>query len=148
MKRLGAGCVLFMRSRRCIGALCLFWLCLPLSAQEAPFGSIYTGLDSLETLMNAMQTQNERLQGDINNLETNLAQSGALLNERDASIARLQALLRDLKTQSDAMREAYKRQSHSLQKSEQRLRNWRLFALAALPITAVISGGLTLLLVE
>jgi chromosome segregation ATPase len=119
-----------------------------LSGQEAPFGSIYAGLDSLETLMNAMHERNETLQSDINNLETNLAQSGELLHERNASIARLQALLTDLKTQSDAMREAYKRQRQSLQKSEQRLRNWRLFALVALPITAVISGGLTLLLAE
>jgi septal ring factor EnvC (AmiA/AmiB activator) len=137
MKRLAVGCVLFTRSKRHIGVLCLCWLCLPLQAQEDAFGSIYTGLDSLEALMNAMQARNETLQSDVTDLSQTLQRQEEVLHERTRLIERHEQALSELQQHLTAISEAYKTQSELSKRFERRYRVWKWTALIGIPAAAL-----------
>ena len=142
MRRLAVDCVISTRSRRRIGALCLFWLCLPLSAQEDAFGSIYTGLDELEALINAMHERNERLQSSLTDLDQTLQTQEEVLHERTRLIERHEQALSELQQSLPALSETYKRQSGLLATCERRLRRWRTAFWLGIPATALLSGAL------
>jgi DNA repair exonuclease SbcCD ATPase subunit len=94
----------------------------PLFSQQATLDSIYTSLDELERTLLDIQSENENLKRDTQALKENLTES-------EAAAARLSDLSTELKRLSDEQAEAYRRQSASLDKSEKKLRNWRLASL-------------------
>jgi chromosome segregation ATPase len=96
-----------------------------LSAQEDAFGNIYAGLDSLETLMNAMHERNERLQSSLTDLDRTLQTQEEVLHERTRLIERHEQALSELQQSLTALSETYKRQSGLLATCERRIPQWK-----------------------
>jgi predicted RNase H-like nuclease (RuvC/YqgF family) len=108
---------------RLLSAIVLLSLApLQLFSQQATLGSIYTSLDELEQTLLGIQSENENLKRDTQALKENLTES-------ETAAARLSDLSTELKRLSTEQAEAYRRQSDLLDKSERRLRNWRLASL-------------------
>jgi hypothetical protein len=99
--------------------------CLAAALFAAGNAGQYTSLDELEGTL--LDIQNENLKRDTQALKENLTES-------EYANARLSDLSAELWRLSTEQAEAYRRQSASLDKSERRLRNWRLASL--------IEGGL------
>jgi ferric-dicitrate binding protein FerR (iron transport regulator) len=91
----------------------------PLFSQQETLGSIYTSLDELEETLLDIQSENESLKEDTRTLKENLTES-------EAANRRLSALSEELRRLSDEQEQAYNRLLLSLERSERRLKGWRL----------------------
>jgi septal ring factor EnvC (AmiA/AmiB activator) len=105
------------------------------------FSSIDQDLAQLESLINDTLVNTEEQQKLLEDLKKNLDESGNLIANYERTITERENLLRDLQTQLNAMYETYKMQSQLSAKYAQNSKFWRTFTLIAIPVTALISGG-------
>ncbi|GHT61787.1 hypothetical protein FACS1894109_20560 [Spirochaetia bacterium] len=89
----------------------------------------------LDTLSNS-ETQSRQLE----DLNRTLTENEQILREREQ-------LLTDLRTQLTGMSETFQKQSDLSAKYEHSSRFWKRFTLIGIPVTAVISAGVTAALV-
>ncbi|GHV06444.1 hypothetical protein FACS189485_14970 [Spirochaetia bacterium] len=85
----------------------------------------------LDTLSNSEQQSRQ-----LEDLNRTLTENEQILHEREQ-------LLTDLRTQLTAMSETFQKQSDLSAKYERSSRFWKRFTLIGIPVTAVISAGVT-----
>jgi septal ring factor EnvC (AmiA/AmiB activator) len=134
-------------------------LCYSQESASAPeplqaISSINGGLDQLENLISDTLSKNEHLSKQLHLLRQNLAEREtllqtreALLSEREALIGRQAQSLTDLQRQLEESAQIYREQSELSAKYENRSRFWRLISLAGIPAAAVLSAGITALVI-
>ncbi|GBU29195.1 hypothetical protein R84B8_02759 [Treponema sp. R8-4-B8] len=125
-------------------AFALFCIFSSLSSQVAfsqDFSSIDNDLQTLESLINDTLTNTQEQQKLLEDLKQNLNASAELINNYENTIKEQENLLADLRKQLTAMSETYKKQSQLSARYAQNSKFWRTFTLIAIPVTAVISGG-------
>ena len=130
------------RTLKKVVLLLAFFSVLPSSVFASDFSSINNDLQTLENLLNdtlANTTEQQRLLDDLRN---NLTTSGNLISSYESIINGQENLLRDLQTQLTAMSETFRTQSALSARYERNSKFWRTFTLAAVPLTALISGGI------
>jgi predicted RNase H-like nuclease (RuvC/YqgF family) len=110
-----------MKHMKHLSFVTVFLLCAlsPLCSQSETLGSIYTSLDELERTLLDIQSGNESLKADTQALKESLRES-------EAANRRLQELSEELRTLSTEQAESYRTQSVLLERSERRLKGWRL----------------------
>ncbi|GHU87709.1 hypothetical protein FACS189476_03580 [Spirochaetia bacterium] len=125
-----------MKSRHCFAVFCLISLLLsfPLYSQEQ--SSIYDNLDKLESLLLDTLSNSETQSRQLEDLNRTLAENEQILRGREQ-------LLTDLRAQLTAMSETYQKQSDLSAKYGRSSRFWKTFTLIGIPVTAVISAGVT-----
>ncbi|GHV90656.1 hypothetical protein AGMMS50268_11590 [Spirochaetia bacterium] len=106
----------------------------PLYSQEPP--SIYDNLDKLESLLLDTLSNSETQSRQLEDLNRTLAENEQILQEREQ-------LLTDLRTQLTGMSETFQKQSDLSAKYERSSKFWKTFTLIGIPVTAVISAGVT-----
>jgi septal ring factor EnvC (AmiA/AmiB activator) len=119
----------------------LFSLFSP-AAFSQDFTSIERDLSELESLIKDTLKNSEEQQKQLDALRKNLAESGALLGNYENIIAEREHLLKDLRERLNEMSETYRMQSALSAKYEKSSRFWKTFTLVAVPVTAILSGGL------
>jgi predicted RNase H-like nuclease (RuvC/YqgF family) len=118
------------------GTVLLLCALPPLCSQQETLGSIYTSLDELERTLLDIQSENGSLKADTQALKENLAES-------EAAVKRLSALSAELKRLSTEQAESYRTQSVLLERSERKLKGWRLASIIeGAALCAVIAIGL------
>ena len=130
-------------SPRLVAAAMCFFL-LSLSSQAAwsqDFSSVDNDLALLENLINDTIANTEEQQKLLEDLKQTLTESGNLIANYESIITEQETLLKDLQTQLKEMSETYRMQSLLSQKYERTSKFWRTFTLIAIPVTALISGG-------
>ena len=123
-----------------------WFLLSPQAASSQDFSSLNGDLTELENLIQDTLQNSEEQQKQLEDLKQNLAGSEALLQNYESIIAGQEALLRDLRERLAGMSEIYRTQSSLSARFEKSSRFWRTFTLIAVPVTAVLSGGLVLAL--
>jgi septal ring factor EnvC (AmiA/AmiB activator) len=124
-------------------ALCFFCsLLFSRAAWSQGFSSVDKDLEQLENLINDTLLNTEEQQKQLEDLRANLNSSENLIASYENTIAEQENLLRDLRKQLNEMSETYRMQSSLSAKYEKSSKFWRTFTLIAIPITAVISGGI------
>jgi len=105
------------------------------------FSSIDQDLAQLESLINDTLANTQEQQKQLENLKQNLNASAELIASYENTIKEQEKLLEDLRKQLTAMSETYKMQSQLSARYAQSSKFWRTFTLVAIPVTAIISGG-------
>ncbi|MDR1908458.1 MAG: hypothetical protein LBQ35_00885 [Spirochaetaceae bacterium] len=134
-----------MKSSPSFFAGVLFSVCFSLFSQAAcsqDFTSIERGLSELESLITGKLENSEAQQQQLDDLRKNLDESGTLLGNYERIIAGQENLLKGLQARLNEMSETYRMQSALSVKYEQSSRFWKTFTLVAVPVTALLSGGL------
>jgi len=128
----------------------LFFLFLVLSqdAFSQDFSSINQDLTQLELLITDTLNNTEEQQRLLDDLKQNLKDSGILISGYENIILEQENLLSTLRIQLSEMSETYRKQSQLSAKYEESSRFWRTFTLIAIPLTALISGGIVMLLMH
>ena len=122
--------------------LCFFFCSLlPQAAYSQDFSSIDKDLQQLEDLINDTLRNTEEQQKLLEDLQRNLSESGELIESYESIISRQEQLLAHLQQQLNEMSETYRRQSALSARYVQNSKFWRTFTLIAIPVTALISGG-------
>ena len=106
------------------------------------FSSIDTDLQALETLLQDTINNTAEQQKLLEDLRQSLNESGNLIANYEKIINEQENLLKDLQIQLSAMYETFTTQSVLSARYELRLKRWRIFTLAGIPVTAVISGAI------
>ncbi len=106
------------------------------------FSSIDQDLEQLQSLINDTLANTQEQQKQLENLKQNLNASAELINSYENTIKEQETLLADLQKQLTAMSETYKMQSALSARYAQSSKFWQTFTLVAIPVTAVVSGGL------
>jgi len=106
------------------------------------FSSIDQDLAQLESLINDSLANTQEQQKQLEDLKQNLTASAELIANYENTIKEQETLLADLRKQLTAMSETYKMQSALSARYAQSSKFWQTFTLIAIPVTAVISGGL------
>jgi septal ring factor EnvC (AmiA/AmiB activator) len=127
-----------------IAGFCTFSLLFSPGLYSQDFSSIDKDLSELESLISATLENSEEQQKQLDTLRKNLAESGELIRNYETIITERETLLKDLQTRLNAMSETYKTQSALSAKYEKSSKFWRTFTLIAVPVTAIVSGGLAL----
>jgi Zn-dependent M16 (insulinase) family peptidase len=126
-------------------ALCF---CCSLLFSQAVYSQDFSSLDKdlelLENLINDTLNNTEEQQKLLEDLKLNLTESGNIIANYESTITEQENLLKDLQTRLNEMSETFKMQSALSQKYEKSSKFWRTFTLIAIPVTAVISGGIVL----
>ena len=112
----------------------------PLSAQD--FSSIDKDLQALEDLIADTLRNTEEQQKLLEDLQKNLSESGELIESYESIISRQEQSLSDLQRRLNEMSETYRRQSALSARYAQNSKFWRTFTLIAIPVTALLSGGI------
>ena len=122
--------------------LCFFFCSLFSQAASAQdFSSIDKDLEQLEDLIADTLKNTEEQQKLLEDLQKNLSESGELIESYESIISRQEQSLSDLQQQLNEMFETYRRQSALSARYAQNSKFWRTFTLIAIPVTALISGG-------
>ncbi|MDR1319588.1 MAG: hypothetical protein LBJ90_08175 [Treponema sp.] len=121
-------------------------LLLPRAASSQDFSSLDRDLSELENLIHDTLRNSGEQQKQLDDLRKNLAESGELIGSYENIIAERESLLRDLQGRLNEMSEIYRKQSSLSEKYEKSSRFWRTFTLVAVPVAALLSGGLVLAL--
>jgi CHASE3 domain sensor protein len=118
----------------------LFW-----HSSRAAFSQDFSSLDSdlqqLESLIADTLANTQEQQKLLDDLRGNLIESGNLIADYESIITGQENLLKDLRSQLNAMSETYRMQSSLSAKYERSSKFWRTFTLIAIPVTALVSGG-------
>jgi septal ring factor EnvC (AmiA/AmiB activator) len=125
-------------------ALALFFFLFLLSSRDAfsqSFSSIDQDLTKLEDLINDTIANTQEQQKLLEDLKQSLNESEGLINNYANIIQEQENLLASLRGQLNAMSETYRMQSQLSAKYAQNSKFWRTFTLIAIPVTALISGG-------
>ena|GEM_PF-2006786 len=124
----------------------ILYFALSLLFSQAVFAQDFSSLDSdllsLENLIADTIASTEEQQRLLDDLKTNLNASGILIAGYENIIQEQENLLTELRGRLNEMSETYRMQSALSARSERRLKFWRIFTMVALPVTAVISGGI------
>ena len=123
--------------------LCFF--CYSLFSQAAysqDFSSIDSDLAALENLIQDTLANTEEQQKLLDDLRRNLSESGSLIDSYEHIIQAQENLLSDLQERLNEMSETYRMQSLLSAKYERNSKFWRAFTFIAIPVTALISGGI------
>jgi hypothetical protein len=121
------------------------FICFSLFSQAAfaqDFSSLDSDLQSLEDLILDTLNNTEEQQRLLHDLKQNLDESGNLIAGYESLIIEQENLLTDLRTQLNEMSETFRMQSVLSARYERRSRFWKNFTLVAIPVTALISGGI------
>jgi septal ring factor EnvC (AmiA/AmiB activator) len=105
------------------------------------FSSLDHDLAQLENLIADTIANTAEQQKLLEDLKQNLTESGNLIANYTKIIQEQENLLATLREQLNAMSETYKMQSQLSARYAQSSKFWRTFTLIAIPVTAVISGG-------
>jgi len=133
-----------IRKKLSIAVIC-FCVFFSLSSQAAfaqDFSSIDNDLQTLESLINDTITNTQEQQKLLEDLKKNLDESGILIASYENTITEQEKLLASLREQLNAMYETYRKQSQLSARYAQSSKFWRVFTIIAIPVTAVISGGI------
>jgi len=123
--------------------LCFFFCSLFSQAAYAQdFSSIDSDLQALEDLIADTLRNTEEQQKLLEDLQRNLSESGNLIENYESIIAMQEQSLANLQQQLNEMFEIYRRQSALSARYAQNSKFWRTFTLIAIPVTALISGGI------
>ena len=106
------------------------------------FSSIDQDLAQLESLINDSIANTQEQQKQLEDLKKNLTASANLIDNYETTIKEQEKLLADLRKQLTAMSETYKTQSALSARYAQSSKFWKTFTIVAIPVTAVISGGI------
>jgi septal ring factor EnvC (AmiA/AmiB activator) len=137
-----------------VGVLLCLFLPPALSAEEGPslFSSVNDNLDQLENLIADTLINNEELLQQLRDLKQNSAEQETILNERERllaekerSLAEQGRLLTELRRQLTEMSQTYREQARLSAKYASSSKFWKTFTLVAIPVTVIISGGITAL---
>ena len=132
-----------------IAVLCfLFFLLLSQAAFAQDFTSIDSDLQTLENLINDTIANTEEQQRLLDDLRNSLIESGSLITSYENIITEQEILLLSLRVQLNEMSETYRMQSALSVKYAQSSRFWRTFSIIAIPVTAIISGGIVWLILN
>jgi chromosome segregation ATPase len=112
------------------------------------FSSLNSDLQLLEDLILDTIASTEEQQRLLHDLRENLNTSEELINSYESIINEQESLLKDLRLRLNEMSETYRMQSSLSAKYERRSKFWRNFTLVAIPVTAVISGGVVWMVVR
>jgi hypothetical protein len=104
------------------------------------FSSIDRDLAELETLIQDTLSNSEEQLKQLDDLQRNLAESGALISSYERIITEREGLLKDLQARLSEMSEIYRTQSALSRTYERSSRFWRTFTLTAVPSAALLSG--------
>ena len=127
------------------GLICSFLLLLSPQAvwsQEFSFSDLDSDLIQLENLINNTILSMEDQQKLLQDLMLNLDESGNLIANYEKIIQEQENLLRDLRIRLHEMSETYRMQSGLSARLERSSRFWKTFTIVAIPVTALISGGI------
>jgi len=124
----------------------LLLLALSLEAFSQDFSSIDRDLLQLELLILDTIANTEEQQRLLENLNQNLINSETLITSYETIIQEQENLLLGLRSQLNEMSEIYKTQSLLSRRYAENSRFWRTFTLIAIPVTALISGGIVWLI--
>ena len=127
------------------GAFVLFFIFSLLFSQAAwsqDFSSIDRDLTALENLIADTISNTEGQQKLLEDLRQNLSESGNLIDSYGNIIQGQENLLAELQTRLNEMSETYRMQSALSAKYEKSSKFWKTFTLVAIPVTALISGGI------
>ena len=133
------------------GLSLIFGLLLLLLSRDAlsqDFSSLYYDLSQLENLIEDTIANTEEQQRLLEDLRLNLTESGSLIASYETIIQEQENLLLNLRDQLKEMSETYRMQSQLSARYEQSSRFWRNFTLIAIPVTALISGGIVWFLMK
>ena len=103
---------------------------------------LFNDLDQLETLIADTLRNTEAQQKQLEDLKRSLDESGNLIETYESIIAGRASLLKDLQTRLAEMSEIYRTQSALSEKYEKSSKFWKTFTLIAIPVTALLSGGI------
>ena len=128
-----------------VSGLC-FFCCLLFSQAAYPqdFSSVDRDLELLENLIYDTLSNTEEQQRLLESLKQSLDESGNLIESYENTITAQENLLKDLQARLNEMSETYRMQSALSQKYEKSSKFWRTFTLIAIPVTALLSGGIVL----
>ncbi|MDR1837325.1 MAG: hypothetical protein LBQ89_06675 [Treponema sp.] len=104
------------------------------------FSSIDSDLSDLENLIQDTITSMEEQQKLLEDLRTNLNESGTLIAGYESIIQEQETLLKDLQARLNEMSEIYRMQSSLSARYAKSSRFWRTFTIIAIPVTAIVSG--------
>ena len=129
-----------------IKIVCFLFCCLLFSPAlySQDFSSIERDLEQLENLIADTLSNTEEQQKLLEDLRQNLSESGNLIENYESIIIGQENLLTDLQLRLDKMSETYRKQSALSVKYEKSSKFWRTFTLIAVPVAAVLSGGIVL----
>jgi septal ring factor EnvC (AmiA/AmiB activator) len=113
---------------------------LPQAVYSQDFSSIDMDLAQLEDLINDTIANTREQQKLLEDLKRNLNESEELIAGYSKIIQEQENLLASLRGQLTAMSEIYRTQSQLSAKYARNSKFWRTFTLAAIPVTALISG--------
>ena len=137
----------YLLRSKLINALCfLFFLALSQEAFSQDFSSIDQDLLQLELLILDTIANTEEQQRLLEDLNQNLINSETLITSYETIIQEQENLLLGLRSQLNEMSEIYKTQSLLSRRYAENSRFWRTFTLIAIPVTALISGGIVWLI--
>jgi len=118
------------------------FLLLPQAVFSQDFSSIDLDLAQLEDLINDTIANTLEQQKLLEDLKKNLSESAELIADYSNIIQEQENLLASLRKQLTAMSETYKMQSQLSAKYARNSKFWRTFTLIAIPVTALVSGGI------
>ena len=125
-------------------AFALFFILFSLSSRDVfsqDFLSLDQDLAQLESLINDTLNNTQEQQRLLEDLKRNLSESADLIANYANIIQEQENLLANLRGQLSAMSETYKMQSQLSARYARNSKFWRTFTIVAIPVTAIISGG-------
>ena len=129
--------------------MCFFlFLLSPRDVYAQGFSLLDSDLTQLENLINdtiASMTEQQIL---LEDLKKNLDESGNLIASYEQIIQEQENLLKDLRIRLQEMSETYRMQSQLSAKYEKSSKFWKTFTIIAIPVTALISGGIVWVLMR
>ena len=132
----------FITSNPTLVLFFLFCLLFSQAAFSQDFSSLDSDLTQLESLINDTISNTQEQQKLLENLRENLNESGILIDSYESIISEQENLLKELRSQLSEMSETYRMQSVLSARYEKKSKFWRTFTLIAIPVTAVLSGGI------
>ena len=123
--------------------MCFFlFLLSPRDVYAQGFSLLDSDLIQLESLINDTIISMTEQQILLEDLKKNLDESGNLIASYEQIIQEQENLLKDLRIRLQEMSETFRTQSQLSAKYEQSSKFWRTFTIIAVPVTALISGGI------
>jgi len=141
-RRIFKGVIICMKPYAVFALFFILFLLLPQDAFSQDFSSIDQDLAQLENLINDTIANTQEQQKLLENLKLNLNESAELIANYANIIQEQENLLANLREQLNAMSETYRMQSQLSAKYARNSKFWRTFTLIAIPVTALISGGI------
>jgi len=132
-----------LNTSKLIAVFFLSFFCLFSQAAFAQdFSSIDTDLRQLENLIQDTINNTQEQQKLLEDLRESLNESGNLIADYEMRITEQENLLSNLQAQLNEMSETYRMQSALSATYARSSKFWRTFTLIAIPLTALISGGI------